>query len=268
MPEGHERLSRRDFLTRSAMAAAGATLASCTGGGPVPHLGDNVASIDTRWPIKRVVYLMMENRSYDNLFGRFPRGNGVTVGVRDGREVPLRHCPQWLPGDLQHDYVAAVNCLNGGRLDGFSEGIYGPYFAYSQFDEHDVPNYWHWAREYVLCDNFFASALGPSFPQHFYLLAGQSGGVFDNPENILPRTVGDTLYKSWGCDALGNDVFVFTRDERGNMAKHQTCFDFKTVGDQLSEKKIDWAFYAADKGQPGYFWNAYNGIAQVFHSDM
>src|SRR5437660_10311001 len=126
MPEEHLRLSRREFLTRSAMAVAGATLASCTGGSPVPHLGDNVAKIDTQWPIKRVVYLMMENRSYDNLFGRFPRGNGATVGVRDGREVPLGRCPQWRPGDLQHDYVAAVNFLNGGRLDGFSEGIYGP----------------------------------------------------------------------------------------------------------------------------------------------
>src|SRR6266516_3999576 len=118
MPEGHKRLSRRDFLTRSAMAVAGGVLASCTGGGPVPKLGDNVSRIDTQWPIKRIVYLMLENRSYDNLFGRFPGGNGTTVGVRDGREVPLTRCPLWLPGDLQHDYSASVRCLDDGHLDG------------------------------------------------------------------------------------------------------------------------------------------------------
>src|SRR5919198_772973 len=268
MPEEHQRLSRREFLTRSAMAVAGGVLASCTGGGSTPRLGDHVAAIDTRWPVKRVVYLMLENRSYDNLFGRFPRGNGATVGVRDGHEVPLTRCPQWLPGDLQHDYSASVHCLNGGKLDGFAQGVYGPYFAYSQYEEQDVPNYWHWAREFVLCDNFFASTLGPSFPNHLYAIAGQSGGAFDNPENIETRVEGGKIYKSWGCDAIGDDVFVFTRDERGNVTKHDTCFDFKTVGQQLTERGVDWAFYSADWGQPGYFWNAYNGIEAIFHTDL
>ena len=41
---------------------------------------------------------MMENRSFDNLFGRFPGVNGTTVGVKSGEEVPLIQCPDWLPG--------------------------------------------------------------------------------------------------------------------------------------------------------------------------
>ena len=73
------------------------------------------------------------------------------------------------------------------------------------------------------------------------------------------------IYKSWGCDAIGDDVFVFVKDEHGNLAKHDTCFTYPTVGEQLSTAGIDWAFYAADWGQPGYFWNAYNGIGNVFH---
>ena len=28
---------------------------------------------------------------------------------------------------------------------------------------------------------------------------------------------------------------------------------------------MDWAYYAAEPGQPGYFWSAYNGIRDVFH---
>ena len=39
---------------------------------------------------------------------------------------------------------------NGGKMDGFAIGEYGPYFAYSQFDRPDVPNYFRWADEFVL----------------------------------------------------------------------------------------------------------------------
>ena len=91
--------------------------------------------------------------------------------------------------------------------------------------------------------------------------------MIDNPENIRrPDGQGrrDT-FKSWGCDAIGDDVFVLVKDEHGNLTKHDTCFSFKTVGEQLTEIGVDWAFYAAVPGQPGYFWNAYNGIHDVFH---
>ena len=153
MPEGHEHLSRRQFLTTSAAAVAGGILFSCTGGRRVPRVDDVTPTIETRWPIKRVVYLMLENRSFDNLFGRYPGANGATVGDDAGKEVPLIECPQWLPGDIPHDHAAALNCLNGGRMDGFGGGIYGWLYGYSQFDRHDLPNYWIWADDYVLSDN-------------------------------------------------------------------------------------------------------------------
>ena len=258
---------RRTFLQRSAMAVAGGVLFSCTGGRTITHVSDRTPAIETRWPIKRVVYLMLENRSFDNLFGRFPGVNGATVGVANGKEQPLIVCPDWLPGDLQHDRAAAYNCINGGNLDGFGGGAWGAVYGYSQFHEQQVPNYYHWAREYALSDNFYASALGPSYPNHYYFIAGQSGGVIDNPENIASRQEGDKIYKSWGCDAIGEEVFVFAKDEAGNLGKHDTCFTFKTVGEQLSEAGVDWAYYAADWGQPGYFWNAYNGIEGIFHDE-
>ncbi len=272
MPAHHEPLSRRAFLARSAMAVAGATLYACTGGGrkvPVRTGADRMPAIDTRWPIKRVVYLMMENRSFDNLFGRFPGANGTTVGVMDGREVPLRRSPHWLPGDLPHDRAAHLNNVNGGRYDGFGIGEFGDPWAYTQFHEEQIPNYWAWAREYVLCDNFFASVGGPSYPNHFFFVAGQAGGAIDNPENIRTRRLEDgSLFKSWGCDAVGDDVFVLVMDERGNLTKHSTCFDIRTVPEQLEQAGIPWAYYSARPGQPGYFWNALNGIAGVFHTDL
>jgi phospholipase C len=261
-------LSRRRFLQTSAMAVAGGVLFSCTGGRTTPSVDDPTASIDTNTPIKRVIYVMLENRSFNNLFGKFPGVTGTTTGVEYGNEKPLIPCPDWLPGDLPHDRAAYLNCVNGGKLDGFGTGIYGSTYAYTQFDEPQIPNYWLWAKEYAISDNFFASAAGPSYGNHYYFIAGQSGGVIDNPENIETRVDGDKKYKSWGCDAIGDDVFVFVKDDQGNLTKHDTCFTFETVGEQLSDIDVDWAYYSAVPGQVGYFWNAYNGIANVFHTDM
>ena len=53
------------------MAMAGGVLYSCTGGQVIPKLDDPTPTIDTATPIKRVVYVMLENRSFNNLFGRF-----------------------------------------------------------------------------------------------------------------------------------------------------------------------------------------------------
>jgi len=261
-------MSRRRFLQTSAMAVAGGVLFSCTGGKTIPSVDDPTASIDTNTPIKRVIYVMLENRSFNNLFGKFPGVTGSTTGVEYGTEKPLIPCPDWLPGDLPHDRAAYLNCVNGGKLDGFGTGTYGSTYAYTQFDEQQIPNYWLWAKEYAISDNFFASAAGPSYGNHYYFIAGQSGGVIDNPENIETRVDGDKRYKSWGCDAIGDDVFVFVKDDQGNLTKHDTCFTFETVGEQLSEIGLDWAYYSAVPGQVGYFWNAYNGIANVFHTDM
>ncbi|HEY7478257.1 MAG TPA: alkaline phosphatase family protein [Actinomycetota bacterium] len=263
-------LPRRDFLKRSAMAVAGATLFSCTGGRVITSVTDPTPKRDTATPIKRVLYLMLENRSFNNLFGRFPGVfQGTSVGVEYGREKPLRRCPEWLPGDIPHDRAAALNCINGGAMDGFGTGTYGSTYAYTVFDEDQIPNYWLWAREYALSDHFFASANGPSYPNHFFFIAGTSGGVIDNPENIKVRPLDDgSTFKSWGCDVVGDEVFVLTVDPRGNAAKHDTCFTFPTVGEQLSDEGIDWAYYSAVPGQTGYFWNAYNGVENVFHGDL
>ncbi|HSJ50288.1 MAG TPA: hypothetical protein VLA90_03245, partial [Actinomycetota bacterium] len=112
-------LSRRTFLRRSGLAFAGATLYACTGGGRItpivsPSATGSAVATDTRWPIKRVLYVMLENRTYDNLFGKFPGANGATSGVKFGQEVPLTPAPHWLPGDLPHDRAAHLNNVNGG----------------------------------------------------------------------------------------------------------------------------------------------------------
>jgi phospholipase C len=86
-------------------------------------------------------------------------------------------------------------------------------YAYSQLHESDVPNYRYWAREYALCDNFFASVPGASYPNHLFFVAGHSGGVFDNPGEHAGRSFpGGGRRERWGCDAL-EDAFVLRRED-------------------------------------------------------
>ena len=54
-----------------------------------------------------------------------------------------------------------------------------------------------------------------------------------------------------GCDAIGENVYVLVKDDAGNLTKHDTCFTFPTVPEQLESVGVPWAYYSASKHQPG-----------------
>ena len=112
------------------------------------------------------MFLIKENRSFDEMFGTFPGADGVSVGMDHGVERPLtRGTDGRLPGDIPHCYTCALAAWNDGKMDGFAQGT-NPDWPYTQLHRDQLPNYWHWAERNVLFDNFFASAHGPSFTNH------------------------------------------------------------------------------------------------------
>jgi phospholipase C len=140
-------------------------------------------------------------------------------------------------------------------MDGFLQGDHAPW-AYTQLHKDQLPNYWHWARQNVLFDNFFASAQGPSFPNHLYSIAATSGGAHDNPRRTPSLTHGSNTF---GCDAPRLQT-VEVYDSEGRVKKVPPCFDFLTEGDLLNRARIPWAQYAASEDQKGYIWSAYSAI--------
>jgi phospholipase C len=246
----------------------------------------------TTTPIKHVVFIIKENRSFDNLFGLFPGANGATVGsdcqciVGHGTQSgagtvrPLTvGFGQRLPHDLPHDFLAALKAYDGGKMDGFNQSAASDLYAYTQLHGPDqLPNYWHWAQRYVLADDFFASVNGPSFPNHLFTIAAQSGGTHSNPDEgpLAQRAP----FKTWGCDATATETVDRDRgpidepvldfeDTEGHLVKVPPCFDFRTVGDLLSAKGIPWSYYAAppaprdDAPVTGYIWSAYSAIRHI-----
>ncbi len=128
-------------------------------------------------PIKHIVFIVKENHTFDNYFGTFPGADGATTGrLSDGSIVRLGHTPDPLLADVEHTPQAAQTAYNHGKMNGFDK-IAGTQqghrdVALSQYYESDIPNYWAYARHFLLADHFFTPVLGPSFPNHLVTIAG------------------------------------------------------------------------------------------------
>lgn len=126
-------------------------------------------------PIKHVVVIVQENHSFDNYFGTFPGANGIQ---NDPPGVTPFHLVN-STADLCHLTGCAHEDYNGGRMDGFLRGE-GENQTFGYYNQSDIPYYWSLAENYTLFDDYFTSDMGPSLPNHLYLVAGQNAGVADS----------------------------------------------------------------------------------------
>src|SRR5438105_1893113 len=79
-------------------------------------------------------------------------------------------------GVLCHTYDCSVIDYSNGTMNGFILGeVKNSTMAY--YDNRTIPNYWSYASNYVLADNFYSSIFGYSLPNHWYALAGNSPSV-------------------------------------------------------------------------------------------
>jgi phospholipase C len=118
---------------------------------PVPSASPTSGSSD---PIRHIVIITKENRTFDNFFGTFPGADGTTQGVTsNGAAVPLLHEPDHLLIDIAHQGDSARVAMDNGRMDGFDKlpgAIQNSQdMALSQLYEPDIPNYWAYAKTFT-----------------------------------------------------------------------------------------------------------------------
>lgn len=207
-------------------------------------------------PIRHIIIMDKENRTFDSMFGTFPGANGATTFTGpDGQVHPLTHQPDHLLRDIDHSPLAAHLAFDGGKMDRFSqiEGAIqtGIDLADSQLDQPDIPNYWSYAQTFTLDDAFFSSILGPSFPNHLFSIAGEDANVDTNPGVLR-----------WGCDAPPA-TSVEQRAPDGTITRTFPCFDFQTLGDVLDARHISWKYYAPGLDQSGYIWSSFDAIRHI-----
>ena len=217
-------------------------------------------------PIKHIVIMVKENRTFDNYFGTFPGADGATTYTDpNGKVHPLTHDPDTLTFDILHTQGAFQKAFDHGKLDKFSEisgaiqYIHGKQedVADGQMYQSDIPNYWQYAQTFALPDHFFYTIDSDSFPNHLFSIAAT-----DDDVDGLPR-IKDGKYKwRWGCDApAGTHAPQLHAD--GSHSKTTPCFTFETLGDLLSAQNISWKYYAPGQDKNGYEWSAYDAIQDI-----
>ncbi|MEP6594120.1 MAG: alkaline phosphatase family protein [Acidobacteriota bacterium] len=206
--------------------------------------------------IQHIVFIIKENRSFDTYFGRFPGADGTTTGlISNGQRIALPRGPDRMSRDIGHDWEDARRAMNNGQMDRFDlvrqGNVRGDLLSMTQSLEPDIPNYWSYARHFTLADRMFSSLAGPSFPNHLYTVAGESGGAINNPNSLR-----------WGCDSDPRTT-VDVVEPNGEVVRRYPCFDFRTVADNLEAAGVPWRYYAPGQDQSGYIWSALDAIRHI-----
>ena len=170
--------------------------------------------------IEHFVVLMLENRSFDHLLGYLKASNPSVAGLtgqefnyrdpRASQPVPIPVTPATaytMPFDPAHEFPDVQL-----QLYGPSSNVQQPTnppvdsapmsgFAYSAvqasqpaqapaaaprimecFKPEQVPVIAALAREFALCNFWYSSLPGPTWPNRFFIHAGTSGGLTDSPD--------------------------------------------------------------------------------------
>jgi phospholipase C len=218
--------------------------------------------------IKHVVFIVKENHSFDSYFGKYPGVNGATSGkISTGQTIPLGQMPDMMNRDVDHQSASSITAIDNGKMDRFDiipyGNLNGDYLAYTQESRTDLSNYFTYIDNYVLADNMYSSLSGPTFPNHIYTIAGDSGGIFNNPGRLSGLHDYQVI---WGCDAPPQELVTFMDPKSGVVTQQYPCTDVQTLADLLNNAGISWKYYAAPLNTLGYTFSTYDAINHIRNS--
>jgi phospholipase C len=226
---GYAGMSRRQFLAAVGSVAALAALDGCSGStsrrlvrrvpGPtttttVPRLAGErpdltrAAGTDLIPQIEHIVVVMQENHSYDSYFGMLDRGDGFRLDRRGrplasnpdahGRPVRAFHMANTCQSHaVSQNWNSSHIQWDNGKLDGFVRSPSGA-AAMGCWDRTDLPFYYGLADTFPLCDRWFASVLGQTYPNRRFLLCGSALGSINTniTEDDVPTPKNGTIVET------------------------------------------------------------------------
>ncbi|PYS61842.1 MAG: phosphoesterase, partial [Acidobacteria bacterium] len=165
--------------------------------------------------IKHVFVLMLENRSLDHMLGfsgitgkDAVSGQPTTIQGLTGSEsntynnhpYQVSHPADWsMPVDPCHEFLCVVEQLSGQtsyphggpypaiNCGGFvanyaaNGGVANPGEIMKCYDAGQLPVINALAKEFVICDKWFSSIPGPTWPNRYFVHAASSGGLDHSP---------------------------------------------------------------------------------------
>lgn len=209
----------------AALGALGKTPAQLRFPGSIPY-PDKPAGVDSIPGIEHIVWLMMENHSWDNIFGLLNRTGQDGYPLDSSTGEPITLVPQkYNNGSVQLLYEMPNSCggvnntpsqnwqsshqqYNNGSMDGFAVGgEQDKPQSFGYFTPRHLPFMHSLGETFALNDRFFCSCLGQTWPNRMYALGASSRGVIATgqddavaaatwPNGIIFNTL-DALNISW-----------------------------------------------------------------------
>ena len=201
-----QEITRRQLLAAGAVAGAGVLGAAC-GSSPsastvarsaaVPPAGSDLGAVE------HVIFLMMENRSFDHYYGTYPGVRGFDDHPAD--DLGAFSQPYRPPGassadhrllpfhldtvgtdladctfDQTHNWGPQHQCRAGGSMDAFvrvhtADSNEGPTYGVltmGYYTRADIPYYYALADAFTLCDGYHCSVMGPTHPNRLMQMSG------------------------------------------------------------------------------------------------
>ncbi len=169
--------------------------AACSGGGSSGSPSTSPAGAGSGiHKIQHVIVIMQENRSFDSYFGTYPGADGIPMEAGQPAVcLPQTSGPCLRPyhetadvnGGGPHSQANATADVAGGRMDGFvqqaesgrkgctdtnnpacTNGAAPDVMGWK--DAREIPNYWAYAKDYVLQDHLFEPNASWSLPAHLF----------------------------------------------------------------------------------------------------
>ena len=246
-----------------ASGESGSTTSSPAGPSPAPSPGPELTKLEqAQLHLKHLVFIVQENRSFDHYFGTFPGANGFPM--RNGRPSvcvpdPIAHAcvrPYHTSEQLQeggpHAQRHSELDVNGGRMDGFVRtvvdsplycadhrdasrcrdylGPQGQPDVMSYHTAKEIPNYWRYAKTFVLQDRMFAPADSWTLPAHLFLVSAWAARCSD-------------AHDPMSC--VSNLELV---DQFHTMRSHEDVpiWAWTDITYLLWEQGVEWGYYVGD----------------------
>jgi len=267
----------RIALTTGSAGLLTAGLAACTSPSP-PAAGHNVTEKVSGGPsgsyvvssgihkIKHVIVVMQENRSFDSYFGTYPGADGIpmkngtpTVCVPNPAGGCTRpyHDTADVNGGGPHGEANAVADVDGGKMDGFIQQRdkakksctnpddpacgQGPPDVMGYHTAAEIPDYWAYAKDFVLADHMYEPVKSWSLPDHLYMVSAWSAKC----KNRSPMSCVNNIVGPYGAAKFGKAV-----DKEVTTGQTRIDLAWTDITWLLYAHHVSWSYYVQTGVQP------------------
>lgn len=193
--------------------------------------------------ISHLIIVVMQNNSFDHLFGTYSGARGLDPTApsykqtdKAGNTVQPSLLTTLVPPPINHTQTSYSVAYDSGKMDKYAwenGDVSMGYWDNTSVGQADdgrtfgINTLWNYSQQYALADNFFASAMASEPSNMLYMVSGDVGTGSD----------------PFGYPQLDSCTASLYQQNKSIGATITPPLSFTNVGDQLTANRISWGFY-------------------------